>query len=116
MTGMAMTESQRLWEAWMDAYVQLISTLAAARVVCPSHGDGRVHVAFTGDPATRTGYATVWCDVCHEGIAVDRVGVPQGVPMLPFGMDRTERAAVIPPDVVLLPPDPWLEGAEEEEF
>jgi hypothetical protein len=36
--------------------------------------------------------------------------------MLPFGMDRTERAAVIPPDVTLLPPDPLLEGAEEEEF
>jgi hypothetical protein len=56
---------------------------------------------------TRIGYATVWCDVCHEGIAIGRSKVPDDVAMMPFGQDPAVRATVIPPDVVLLPPDPW---------
>jgi hypothetical protein len=112
-----MTESQRLWAAWWDALEQVVSALPEqVSVPCPSHGDGTVQVAYTGDPDDRIGYATAWCDTCHEGIATGRARVPVGVDMIPFGAPRDERAKVIPPNVRLLPPDPYSEDYEEAEF
>ncbi len=110
-----MTASQRRWEGWMDAYQEILAD-PGARPGCPSHGDGTVHVAFTGDLETRLGYATVWCDACHEGIAISRGYAPAGLPLLPFGLDPAERARTIPADVELLPPDPYVEDGEEETF
>jgi hypothetical protein len=110
-----MTESQRLWEAWVDALERVIAALPdKIDVACPSHGDGTVQLLYTGDPEDRIGYATVWCDTCHEGIASGRAKVPPGVEMVPFGASREERAARIPPDVRLLPPDP-APGDDDEE-
>ncbi len=101
----------------MDAYEQIARALpAATSVACPSHGDGRVHVVYTGDPDSRIGYAIAWCDACHEGVSLDRLHVPAGVEMLPFGASGEERAKVVPPDVRLLPPDPYLDGVEEADF
>jgi hypothetical protein len=112
---MEMTEAQRLWEAWMDALTKVLTSDSPVR--CPSHDDGRVKVVFTGDPETRIGYYTAWCDACHEGIATDRAQAAPGTTILPFGLDPDERAKVVPADVQLLPPDPWLgDDVEQHTF
>lgn len=109
-----MTESQRLWRAWLDAYSQVVDALPdKASVLCPSHADGTVQVAFTGDLEERIGYVIVWCGACLEGIALDRLHVPEGVPMLPFDASEEQRAAVVPPNVRLLAPDLRFDTAHE---
>jgi hypothetical protein len=109
-----MTESQQLWEAWMQAFSRVRDALPdKVAVPCPSRGDGTVRVSFTADPETRIGYAIAWCDVCLNGIYVSRCAAPPGVDILTFDATDEERDAVIP-DVRLLQPDPWLGNAEDE--
>jgi hypothetical protein len=113
---MPMTESQRLWEAWWDSFVQAVADPAGPAPTCPSHQDGGVHVVFTGDPETRLAYAVAWCDGCHEGIAIDRTIAPPEFPLVPYGHDRADRADYIPDDVKLLPPDPYVDESDTYTF
>ena len=104
-----LTDTHRVWEAWMDAFGLVRDALPGSRAVpCPSCGEGNVRVSYTGDPETRIGYAIAWCDVCLNGIYLSRVGVPDGVEMLSFEATEEERDAVVP-DVRLIPPDPGLD-------
>jgi len=113
-----MTQSQRRWEAWMAALTDVLAAFPAdLAVTCPSHNDGTVRVAFTGDPVTRIGYYTAWCDTCHEGIASGRAGAPQGMPVIALRDSDEGDPDIIPDDVRLLPPDPYLgDDAEEHTF
>jgi hypothetical protein len=102
-----MTEQQRVWEAWMDAFSRVHEAAPAdVAVGCPSCGKGKVRVSYTGDPESRIGYAIAWCDVCLRGIYLSRVRIPDGVDMLTFESTDAERDAVVP-DVELIAPDPW---------
>ncbi|MFG1673094.1 hypothetical protein [Micromonospora sp. NPDC049282] len=108
----AMTEGQRVWEAWLAAYNRIRDAAPkSVEVTCPSCGRGRVHVSWTGDPVTRIGYAVVWCDACEKGIYLSRVGVPDGVEMFTFDTPEEVRDAAVP-DVELIPPDPFVDESD----
>lgn len=103
----AMTESQRLWNSWYQAFLQISRAWPAEiNVPCPNSDHGRVRVSYTGDPETRIGMAVVWCPDCRQGIYLSRVGIPPGAAMLTFDATEEEADAAVPSDVVLLPPDP----------
>ncbi|NJC86188.1 hypothetical protein [Planosporangium mesophilum] len=103
-----MTEQQRVWDAWLDAF-SLVHEAAPADidVACPSCGKGKVRITYTGDPERRVGYAIAWCDLCLRGIHLCRVAIHPDVEMLTFGSSDAERRAVVP-NVELIAPDPWL--------
>jgi hypothetical protein len=102
-----MTESQRLWEAWFSAFSRVHAAWPdEVDVPCPQGDGGHVRVAYIGDPNTRIGMAFAWCDRCQQGIYLSRVGIPEGAPMLTFDASEAEQAAVIPPNLQLLDPDP----------
>jgi hypothetical protein len=102
-----MTESQRRWESWYQAFVRISEAWPQAiDVPCPNSDHGRVRVSYTGDPETRIGTAIVWCPDCRQGIYLSRVGIPPDAEMLSFDATQDEEDAAVPPDVTLLPPDP----------
>jgi hypothetical protein len=108
-----MTESNRRWEAWFDAFTKIREAWPARLdVLCPEGDQGRMRITYTGSPETRIGFATMWCDVGHHGIFLPRVGIPAGAEMLPFDATPEERAAVIP-DISLIPTDPYTPDDDE---
>jgi hypothetical protein len=109
-----MTESQRRWEAWFDAFTKIRDAWPGpADVPCPEGDGGELHISYTGDPADRIGYAILWCDVSRNGIFVHRVGIPEGADMLPFDATIEQQRAVMP-EVHLIPDDPYTpDGADD---
>jgi len=61
---------------WMRAYLEKASGSDAA---CPECGIGRISWRLVADPATRIGYALLWCDECHKGSHLSRVCFPAGL-------------------------------------
>jgi hypothetical protein len=111
-----MTDSQRRWEAWFAAFSRVHAAWPdQVDVPCPNGDGGRVRVAYIGDPARRIGMAFAWCDTCRQGIYLSRVGIPEGAPMLAFGVSEADQAAVIPPDLELLDPDPAPPDDEDDD-
>ena len=108
-----MTESNRRWEAWFDAFSRIREAWPARLdVLCPDGDQGRMHITYTGSPESRIGFATMWCDVGHHGIFLPRVGIPEGAEMLSFDATPEERAALIP-DITLIPTDPYTPDDDE---
>ena len=110
------TESQRLWEAWFQAFSKIREAWPEPTdVPCPNGDGGRVRIAYIGDPNTRIGTAFIWCDVCRQGIFLSRVGIPEGADMLTFDASDEEQEAIIPNNIEFLPPDPIppAEGADD---
>jgi hypothetical protein len=102
-----MTDSQRLWESWYQAFLKVHEARPAdVDVPCPNSDHGRVRISYTGDPETRIGMAIVWCAECRQGIHLSRVGIPAGADMLTFDATEAEEDAAVPPDIEILPPDP----------
>ncbi|GLY98063.1 hypothetical protein [Actinoplanes sp. NBRC 103695] len=99
-----MTESQRRWEAWSDAFSAVVGALPGQiEVPCPE-GDGRpVRVAFVVDPEDRVGVGYAWCDGERVGIFLTRMKAPDGVPTLPVDASDEELAAMVPEDIDFLP-------------
>jgi hypothetical protein len=110
-----MTQSQRRWEAWFDAFTRIRDAWPErVDVPCPDGDQGRLHLTYTGSPETRVGFATLWCDLGRNGIFLSRVGIPEGAEMLTFDATPEERAAAIP-EITLIPTDPYVpaeDGAE----
>ncbi|GID93416.1 hypothetical protein Adi01nite_28280 [Amorphoplanes digitatis] len=108
-----MTNSQRTWEAWFDAFTKMRDAWPERiEVPCPDGDHGRLHITYTGDPESRIGFATIWCEVGRNGIFLSRVGIPDGADMLTFDATPEERAAVIP-DIRLIPTDPYAPSGSE---
>jgi hypothetical protein len=107
-----MTDSQRTWEAWFDAFMR-IQEASPGRIdlPCPDGDHGRLHITYTGNQETRIGFATLWCDVGRNGIFLPKVGIPDGADMLAFDTTPEERAAVIP-EIRLIPTDPYIPDDE----
>ncbi|MFC7532213.1 hypothetical protein [Actinoplanes sp. GCM10030250] len=102
-----MTEGNRRWEAWFDAFTKIRDAWPAWEdVPCPDGDHGRLHITYTGSQESRVGFATLWCDVGRNGIFLSRVGIPEGVEMLDFDASPEERAAVIP-EITLIPTKPY---------
>ena len=102
-----LTEPQRQWEAWYEAFQKLREAWPADIVVpCPNTDHGRVRISYTGDPTTQIGTAIVWCADCRQGIYLSRVGIPADAAMLPFDAPEEAHDAAVPPDIKILPPDP----------
>ena len=100
-----MTESQGTWEAWFDAFTRIRDAWPTpVDVRCPDGDGGRLHITYTGDPESRIGFATLWCEVGRNGIFLPRVGIPQGAEMLGFDATPEQRAAAIP-DITLITTD-----------
>ncbi|GAA1643094.1 hypothetical protein [Actinoplanes couchii] len=108
-----MTDSNRRWEAWFTAFTTMRDAWPArVDVPCPDGDQGRLHITYTGNPESRVGFATMWCEVGRNGIFLPRVGIPDGAEMLPFDATPEERAAVLP-DINLIPADPYTPDEEE---
>lgn len=102
-----MTESQRTWEAWFDAFTRIRDAWPERiDVPCPDGDRGKLHITYTGNPESRVGFATLWCDAGRNGIFLPRVGIPDGAEMLSFNATPEERAAAIP-EIRLIPTDPY---------
>jgi hypothetical protein len=105
------TESQRYWESWFDAFTRIRDAFPQpVDVACPDGDGGKLHLTYTGDPEDRIGFATLWCDVGRNGIFLDRVGIPSGAEMLTFDATPEERATRIPPGIRLIPTDMYTPG------
>jgi ribosomal protein S27AE len=63
-------------QAWLAAY---LSKLDGNEVRCPECGAGTVNWRLAGDPATRLGYAILWCSRCGKGSHLSRVKFPKGI-------------------------------------
>ena len=101
-----MTESQRYWESWFDAFTEIRDAFPKpVDVRCPDGDGGKLLVSYTGDPEERIGFAILWCDVGRNGIFLHRVGIPVGAEMLSFEATPEERATRIPPDIRMIPTD-----------
>lgn len=61
-------------DGWVRAFVALAAGDSPA---CPRCRQGVVHARFIGDPATRIGYALLWCDACRRGHRLSRLRVPE---------------------------------------
>lgn len=105
-----MTESQRRWEAWFDAYARIDDAWPdRLQVPCPEGDGGVVRIAYLAGPRESTGMAILWCEVGRTGIFLHRVRIPDAAPRFPVDSDDDELDKVIPPDVHLWPPDPVAE-------
>lgn len=69
-------------DGWVRAYAAVTAGHSSA---CPRCGQGVVHARFIGDPATRIGYALLWCDMCRLGQRLSRLRVPDDLE--PHGWD-----------------------------
>jgi len=50
-------------------------------VGCPTCGaSGSLEYQYFGFPESDFGWKLVWCSMCHTGISVSRVRIPQGAP------------------------------------
>ncbi len=63
-------------EAWLRAYLEKTSGKETA---CPDCRTGIVSWRVVAAPATRMGYALLWCNQCHKGTHLSRIRVPEGV-------------------------------------
>jgi hypothetical protein len=106
-----MTDSQRTWEAWFDAFMRFQDAPGQTEIPCPDGDQGRLHITYTGNPESRMGFATLWCDVGRNGIFLPRVGIPDGADMLTFDTTPEERAAATP-EIRLIPADPYIPDDE----
>ena len=54
-----------------------------ASVGCPTCGaKGSLEYQHFGFPDSEIGWKLVWCLICHTGIQVSRVRIPQGAPVI----------------------------------
>lgn len=93
------------FEEWYAAYAEVYQALPGdAHVRCPNCGYDRLHIAFTGLPADRVGFASFWCDHCRYGLHFSRASVPDGVAVIPIDLPDAEHARLVP-DYTLVRPD-----------
>ncbi|WP_329176472.1 hypothetical protein [Streptomyces sp. NBC_01477] len=92
-----MTENRASWHEWLSAYTRAYDALPASNAdVCPNCASAALHLAFTGLPRDRVGYASFWCSACQFGIHLSRVPVPDDVPMDSVYTPAHDRSAHIP--------------------
>lgn len=60
----------------MDAYFKKIDGEDSA---CPECGKSGIEWRLAGDPATRVGYAILWCAHCYKGSRLSRVRFPEHI-------------------------------------
>jgi hypothetical protein len=79
---------------WIRASARLDRSQPAA---CPNCGSSPLRSRKIADPATRVGYALVWCETCREGARISRIVVPADADFIHVG--SPEAAATLPPDL-----------------
>lgn len=80
---------------WVRAY---LAKLDGKEVVCPECGAGQVSWRLAGDPASRFGYAILWCGQCGKGDRLSRVQFPVGVELVSM-FDEAEVTKGVPDGV-----------------
>jgi hypothetical protein len=68
-------------QAWISKYGALLD---GAVVPCPECGAGPIAVRFVGDPATRLGFAVLFCVACRSKVHLSRLTVPTDRDLAPF--------------------------------
>ena len=63
---------------WLQAYLDLADGKAPN---CPACGLATLRLRYVVDPATRIGYALVWCESCKKGFHISRLKAPAGAPV-----------------------------------
>ncbi|XVU22910.1 hypothetical protein ACQPZJ_37400 [Actinoplanes sp. CA-054009] len=87
------------WESWYQAFTKVYAAFPEPiDVPCPEGDGGHIQLTFYGNPDSRTGSITAWCDRCYHGIWLGRVGIPAGTPRYPFGSGPPDR-----PEITLIP-------------
>jgi hypothetical protein len=91
------------WAVWMDVFADITDDFDALPTMsCPRCGARTLRTQFSGAPEIRAASGYLWCDTCLFGIAVSRMGVPDGVEIIPFDRPRDERPPM--PDYTLVWP------------
>ncbi|WP_437506598.1 hypothetical protein [Sorangium sp. So ce1099] len=88
------------YQAWLTAY---LAKLSGKEVRCPECGVGAVNWKLAGDPATRFGYAILWCLHCGKGSHLSRVKFPEGVEFV--SMFDVDAVAAGVPEIQLVDED-----------
>jgi hypothetical protein len=66
---------------WISKYGALLDGLGPS---CPECETGILAVRFVGDPATRIGFARMFCVACRSVFHLSRVQVPPTQDLIPF--------------------------------
>lgn len=66
-------------DPWLAVYLE---KLGGGTPACPVCREGAVAWRHVGDPATRIGYAIVWCSRCLRGGHMSRLRAPDGEPLV----------------------------------
>lgn len=105
-----MTEAERRWESWYQAFSKVFEAFPQPiDVPCPEGDGGRIRLTFYGNPDSRTGSVTAWCDRCHHGIWLGRVGIPAGARTYPFDSRPEDQ-----PEIELIP-EAWFAPGNDDE-
>jgi hypothetical protein len=91
------------WDEWIEVYLSLSKDLPQSleRTVCPQCGKHDLDVRYIGRASDRAGYVLMWCTSTLVGIHISQVDVPEGVEILPLGVDY-ESAGI--PNFKIIPP------------
>jgi len=69
------------FQDWADALGLLLRSPSERRSFrCPNCGVRALQIVYVGNPESRVGYCSLWCDNCRYGIQPSRVIIPDGVP------------------------------------
>jgi hypothetical protein len=80
-----MSEAERRWESWYQAFIRVVEAFPEPiEVPCPEGDGGRIRLTYYAFPGSSKGSVTAWCDRCHHGIWLGRVGIPEGAQVYPF--------------------------------
>ncbi len=92
-------------QAWISAYLRVLDALPEpVHGPCPNCGHETLRIAFRGDRDEPVGNVFFWCDTCLLGIAFGRVEIPEGVDVLPRGMQEQDLLRRVP-NYALVPAD-----------
>lgn len=85
---------------WIHAFAEMQDKLIVGAeekmIFCPSCGLHNLQLSYVAQPATRVGYACLWCNTCLQGIWLSRVKVPLGVEFTSLDEAPEEIAKLIP--------------------
>ncbi|MCD1259456.1 hypothetical protein B5M42_011485 [Paenibacillus athensensis] len=52
---------------------------------CPECESDKIDFQYVGDPSSRIGFLSIWCENCLNGIHISRVKAPKSAELLAFG-------------------------------
>ena len=66
-----------MYDEWMEIAIKILDeSFVDGEVTCPECGKNHIDYRFVANLKKNTGYLSIWCNSCLNGIQVSRVKVP----------------------------------------